>query len=260
MNSSLFLVVEKKVETETIITSTHKTIKYELDIPPEQPKPTPETITTTKTSEPDDVPPKPPPRTFVPQPPDLLKTLPPLEQKPPQSEPHKLPSPEIPLKNTEILQKPTGILQKPSEYSEQKVQVYIEQNKPPIVPHATNKVPDPISISRPLKDTENLKHFEPKSVSTPISKYEKHTFSEADINAAKTSINIDTSKNTNETKISPTNSIVRAMIYSNKTKGGAKKKHSLIASNIFNFLTCKASFNLTYFREKKSKCKRLESG
>lgn len=66
--------------------------------------------------------------------------------------------------------------------------------------------------------------FEPKMVSTPISKHFKGEFSETD-GLPRTPYNESKSEN----KVSPTNSVVRAMIYSSKNKAG-KKKNSLVAS------------------------------
>lgn len=89
------------------------------------------------------------------------------------------------------------------------------------------------AISRPPKSehvTENnMKSFEPKMASTPTAKYEKMDFGENEANTIKSNTVIDSNK-VGETKISPTNSVVRAMIYTNKNKGGSKKKNTLVAS------------------------------
>lgn len=64
------------------------------------------------------------------------------------------------------------------------------------------------------------KKFEPKSMSTPISKTSGVEFP----NVENRTLEVKT-----DTKISPTNSVVRAMIYSNKSRSG-KKKSALLAS------------------------------
>lgn len=89
------------------------------------------------------------------------------------------------------------------------------------------------AISRPPKSEQfsenNMKSFEPKVASTPTAKYEKMDFGESEANAIKSSSIIDANK-VGESKISPTNSVVRAMIYTNKNKSGNKKKNTLVAS------------------------------
>lgn len=67
--------------------------------------------------------------------------------------------------------------------------------------------------------------FEPKNVSTPITKPAPVDFPSVDTHKNTAEV----TKSKSETKISPTNSVVRAMIYSNKSKSG-KKKSALLAS------------------------------
>lgn len=70
--------------------------------------------------------------------------------------------------------------------------------------------------------------FEPKCVSTPINKFK------TDPNDIDTNMPIIKNTSTdNQTKVSPTNSVVRAMMGNNKSKS-VKKKNSLIASKDLN--------------------------
>ncbi|KAK4879133.1 hypothetical protein RN001_007279 [Aquatica leii] len=78
-----------------------------------------------------------------------------------------------------------------------------------------------------LGSVENI-NFEPKNISTPISKSYKMEFPEVDFSYSKNSSNLETLKMASDTKISPTNSIVRAMMYSSKSKS-VKKKNSIVA-------------------------------
>uniref|UniRef100_A0A1Y1M4E1 Connector enhancer of kinase suppressor of ras 2 n=1 Tax=Photinus pyralis TaxID=7054 RepID=A0A1Y1M4E1_PHOPY len=70
--------------------------------------------------------------------------------------------------------------------------------------------------------------FEPKNISTPNTKGYKMEFPEVDVSYSKSSSNLESLKMASDTKISPTNSIVRAMMYSSKSKSG-KKKNSIVA-------------------------------
>lgn len=166
-------VVEKKVETETIITTSSKTIKYilETEKPPKQ-----ESAQKTE-----DVPPKPPPRTF-----------PVLETQKKEIEPPKLLTP------------------------------IVEQSKPP--PPEPRHFDFPEAAKQSNENVNEVKNFEPKVASTPTLKLEKMDFGESEVKAA------DIGKTVNDTKVSPTNSVVRAMISSNKNKSGNKKKNTLVAS------------------------------
>lgn len=76
----------------------------------------------------------------------------------------------------------------------------------------------------------DLKHFEPKIASTPTLKHENMDFGESEISSLKTE---NSSKAVAENKVSPTNSVVRAMIHTSKGKSGNKKKNTLIASELF---------------------------
>lgn len=68
-----------------------------------------------------------------------------------------------------------------------------------------------------------IKHFEPKSISTPINKTPMMDFPTVDTHKTVAEV----SKSSSESKVSPTNSVVRAMMSKNKS---GKKKNSLIAS------------------------------
>lgn len=88
-----------------------------------------------------------------------------------------------------------------------------------------------------LTVTENIESsFEPRNVSTPISKQIKMEFPEVDFTYSKSTTNLENMRIASDNKISPTNSIVRAMMYSSKNKSG-KKKSSIAASkcNYYNF-------------------------
>lgn len=147
-----------------------------------------------------DVPPKPPPRTF--------------------------PVLEIPKKETDVLKSAT---------------LTEDQSKPtapePVATHFEfPEVLKPASLSnlRPplpeLVNENNLKNFEPKIVSTPTSKNEKIDFPENETSVVKSCSIAESSRTAGENKVSPSNSVVRAMIYTTKNKSGNKKKNTLIAS------------------------------
>lgn len=200
-------VIEKKVETETVIT-TSKTIKYSTELATAKqgtPNASSEKLQT-KPSEPqpkvEDVPPKPPPRTF-----------------------------------------PVLEIQKKESDSSKSATLILEHSKPtppePAIKHF--EFPEVLNLtSRPPKSehvTENsMRSFEPKMASTPTSKNEKMDFGESETNAVKSASVIENNKAVAESKVSPTNSVVRAMIYTNKNKGGSKKKNTLVASmRLFKF-------------------------
>lgn len=91
--------------------------------------------------------------------------------------------------------------------------------------------PEPPPRTIYMQSTENKKQsFEPKNVSTPVSKPAPMDFPSVDSHKSTPEV----TKASSETKISPTNSVVRAMIYSNKNKSG-KKKSALLASKFLLF-------------------------
>lgn len=78
-------------------------------------------------------------------------------------------------------------------------------------------------------DNYDSKKFDPRCASTPISKqFRSDNFETETTHSIKT---IESTK-TSDMKISPTNSVVRAMMYSSKSKL-VKKKNSIIASKLF---------------------------
>ena len=86
----------------------------------------------------------------------------------------------------------------------------------------TLKPPESPALHKVNSDGNKMpsKYFEPKTVSTPKGK----DFSgENDGVGYKSSPSFEVQKSMSDSKISPTNSIVRAMIYSNKNKSGKKK-------------------------------------
>lgn len=229
-------VVEKKMETETIVTACSKTIKYELDVKELTPIPSKsvelpaekssiETVISPDITEPcmnasatSDVPPKPPPRNF-----------------PPTS----LPSDSTKAKTTNEVCKLNPVVDHTRNTAEnitQQVendQKCSDQTKLPnhTNTHGNNKTTESVSQLQQIKDVEtSSKTFEPKVVSTPLPKQEKTEFAATDTPIVKNVVNIDTFKSVSEAKMSPTNSVVMAMIYSNKNKTGSKKKNSLMAS------------------------------
>lgn len=146
----------------------------------------------------DDLPPKPPPRTFGVV--DLNKPAYPIDS----------PKPNISEKLKGDLPPKSTIFEFPETRNTYTVESTVL--RPPESPSL-------------LKESKiQAKYFEPKMASTPkikpeSSEYEGH----------KSIPSFDVQKNLSESKISPTNSIVRAMIYSNKNKAG-KKKNTITAS------------------------------
>lgn len=97
-------------------------------------------------------------------------------------------------------------------------------------------------------DNYDTKKFEPKCVSTPITKqFRGDLFEPEPTHSIKTIENTKTS----DMKISPTNSVVRAMMYSSKSKL-VKKKNSIIASKRF-FSICMPSLFLSFFYTERRK-------
>lgn len=104
---------------------------------------------------------------------------------------------------------------------------------------------------------ENIvKTFEPKTASTPTLKNEKIDTYESEPSFAKLVNTSDYNKTSIESKISPTNSVVRAMIYTSKNKGGNKKKNTLVASKYLFY--CKPLISqILFHRKEKSYCERF---
>lgn len=222
------------METETVITASSKTIKYELETKEliasssktlescidksETETVTSETSELCSTTITSDVPPKPPPRNFPASP---LSEI--LNQ-----------SIDTPKNTSENLMQQVKL----AETAEQKSSsTWSDQNTQPpnsdnMLSHGNKKTSESVTqFQQNCKDTENLdKMLEPKVVSTPLAKQEKMDVSGVDTPVLKSVINIDTFKSTSEAKMSPTNSMVMAMIYSSKSKSGTKKKNSLMAS------------------------------
>lgn len=82
---------------------------------------------------------------------------------------------------------------------------------------------------RTIYPEASKKGFDPKAVSTPISKTPMD-FPSIDSHKAVSEV----TKSNSETKISPTNSVVRAMMYSNKSKAGKKKSALLASKNLID--------------------------
>lgn len=99
----------------------------------------------------------------------------------------------------------------------------VEQSKyaetPPEPPPRTIYNHSTITADTSIK----MKHFEPKSISTPLTKTSGIDFPNVDSHKTVT----DGPIRSTETKISPTNSVVRAMMSKNKS---GKKKNTLLAS------------------------------
>jgi hypothetical protein len=156
----------------------------------------------------EDLPPKPPPRTFGVV--DLNKPAYPIDS----------PKPNISekLKTDQSLPPKTTVF----EFPETKpISLYSVEST--IMVSTTTKPPESPAL---LKDNGKMqsKHFEPKVASTPKTKTEL----ENEGMGYKSTPSFDSQKNMSDNKISPTNSIVRAMIYSNKNKAG-KKKNTITA-------------------------------
>ncbi|KAJ8946682.1 hypothetical protein NQ318_019997 [Aromia moschata] len=157
-----------------------------------------------------DVPPKPPPRNFI----EVSKPAYPSDSPKPTNLVELSKSSTVPSKS--IFEFPDP---KKSEHVRQSSIHSIDMSQ------GSNKVTEQQTISG-HDDKLPPKFFDPKLVSTPIVK-SKMDFSEADTLAYKITPSYEIQKSTSETKISPTNSIVKAMI-SSKTKS-AKKKNTLTA-------------------------------
>ncbi|XP_060516788.1 uncharacterized protein LOC132696152 [Cylas formicarius] len=149
-----------------------------------------------------EVPPKPPPRIL----PDTPKPVYPVDSPKPQG----------------FAKKSFDFQDNQSEISRTMSTQSVDSNDYLVPVHASKKQEIPSKV--PIRVERN--HFEPKVASTPMAKT-KMDFSEFDCIGFKSSPNYDIQKSSSETKVSPTNSIVKAMI-SGRTRSG-KKKNNLIA-------------------------------
>ncbi|EFA03078.1 uncharacterized protein cnk [Tribolium castaneum] len=215
-NSPVEKFVVKKVQTEVVehVTSTvsesepFSEMKYELGIPIvdaislplTQTVPVVEEIKITLTEKTEikqgideDLPPKPPPRTFGVV--DFNKPAYPIDS----------PKPNISEKLKGDLAAKSTVF----EYLDTKHTYSTEVT-------TVSKPPESPALLKESNKLQN-KFFEPKTASTP----KKSDFGES-------VPSFEVPKNMSESKISPTNSIVRAMIYSNKNKAG-KKKNTITA-------------------------------
>lgn len=169
---------------------------------------------TIESSEAIDVPPKPPPRTFPPQMiQDVRKSE--VSKSLTVSDPSQLDSPRSSRNIEHVEHKPLI----PDETIK-------TTNKSGIV-----KTQEPMTAPQPVTAEQSV-NIETGSGST--FKHERHDFADVELsNTVKSALNIETGKANTDLKVSPTNSVVRAMIYSNKNKGTNKKKHSLMASKYY---------------------------
>lgn len=138
-----------------------------------------------------------------------------IEDVPPKPPPRTFPVIEIPKKDAEQPKPLTPI---------------IEQSKLPAAETAIRQFEFPDVTKAAVRPEGSMKNFEPKIASTPTLKHERMDFGESEVSAAKTVMSTENTKPVAETKVSPTNSVVRAMIHTSKSKSGNKKKNTLIAS------------------------------
>lgn len=195
-NHEIKPIIQEESESNV---ETNESVKYELGIPIIE---TRNTFIIAPTKEADvltDVPPKPPPRTNYM---DSYKPKYPADSPKPYIDPSKRQQPPpIQYKPEIVVQKPP--LNIPSDSISSMNYHKAECPKPDIIEH----VPDVISQTPPRNGGYKTAFDTPKiSTSTP--------------------------KSLTMSKVSPTNSIVRAMMYSNKSKNG-KKKNTLTASRLF---------------------------
>ncbi|KAG5898199.1 hypothetical protein JTB14_005579 [Gonioctena quinquepunctata] len=150
-----------------------------------------------------DVPPKPPPRYIL----DIPKPVYPVgSPKPPSLVETPKPGPRV----------EASVSQPVFEFPD---------SKPTEPPPADTAMSEPMILKNVPDDKLFPQHFEPKMVSTPLTKSRLDIEAELAMHKAIPSYEIQ--KGTNESKVSPTNSIVKAMI-SSKCKSG-KKKNTLTA-------------------------------
>lgn len=159
-----------------------------------------------------DVPPKPPPRNFI-----------------------EIPKPAYPADSP----KPTNLVELTKNTSTTSSKPIFEFPEPKRPEHVRQSSIHSIDLSHPANkpieqqtkashdDKLPPKYFEPKLVSTPVSK-SKLDFNETETASYKATPSYEIQKSTSDNKVSPTNSIVKAMI-SSKTKS-SKKKNTLTAS------------------------------
>lgn len=158
-----------------------------------------------------DVPPKPPPRNFI----EIPKPAYPAD------------SPK-PTNLVELTKSSTITSSKPIfEFPEPKRAEHVRQSSIHSIDlsHPTSKPIEQVKANH--DDKLPPKYFEPKLVSTPVSK-SKLDFNETESTTYKATPSYEIQKSASDNKVSPTNSIVKAMI-SSKTKS-SKKKNTLTAS------------------------------
>lgn len=203
----LFQVVEKKIETETIIT-TSKIIKYSAETSAINQK-APDIATDklqAKASDTqpkvEDVPPKPPPRTF--------------------------PVIEMPKREVEV---PKSTIVAADQSKGMHSELTVRHFEFPEVSKLENASPTVKSSRVEFTNDSNVKNFDPKIASTPTLTSDKIDYDENDELVPVKPIGIiESNKVVGENKVSPTNSVVRAVIHTSKSKGGNKKKNSVVAS------------------------------
>lgn len=178
-----------------------------------------------------DVPPKPPPRTCTL---DNYKPRYPADSPKPVIDANKR-QPIKPLNFNK--QNDQNLLESPKLVAEMTHQLdnysYVQENRTPssVKYDQCTKFdypkPDVVQHTYGIYDNYDVgkTKFEPKQVSTPVGKH----FPDTELPSK--SSQVDSSKSGSE-KVSPTNSIVRAMIYSSKSKA-VKKKNSLLASKYY---------------------------
>lgn len=170
-----------------------------FDMIPDVTKPsvTPEVLETA------DVPPKPPPRNFI----DLPKPIYPADSPKPQL--------NTPKSTSENVNSTKQVFEYPEAVMGSQTSLVLQED---------NKTQQIISYEF-VEEKPPLRNFEPKVASTPVSKIKAEPDAES-LYMYKTIPSYELQKSFVDKKVSPTNSIVKAMI---KGKSG-KKKNSLIAS------------------------------
>lgn len=237
-----FSVSEKKMKIEAVTTDSAETTNYELYVKERATFPqkhlessiahvATETVCTDLSNS-TEAPPKPPPRNF----PSFSSEV---NKSKNSTETHKL------IQNIDQKNGASDNFSQLEEYTESVEQIpksiLLVQNKQSdtnILLLENNKMADSVNqVECCFKDNNLIKSFEPKAISAPVTKQENTKIDSEKCGCVeKNVINIDTSKTTSETKSSSPHSMVMAMIYSNKNKGGNKKKNSVMASK-YNFYT-----------------------
>lgn len=174
----------------------------------------------------DDVPPKPPPRTFG----------------------VEISKPAYPADSP----KPANLVELTKCQTNNRVEVVPKQ----VFDFSDAKIQE--KLIETVKEEKTPKFFEPKVASTPTTKT-KMDFSDTESYKPSPTITsmYEMQKSTSDSKVSPTNSIVKGLMTG---KNKTKKKNSLINSeclSVMKFLT--VSFKLSLFRAKESDCERSKS-